>query len=84
MSRLMPYMTNEEVMYSLREYDEHGFESIPEWLQHELQARELPFPTRNPTIHERRDTIQDAKEHRLGNNERIVEDFQDKYHIQRR
>ena len=77
-------MTNEEVMYSLGEYDEHGFESIPEWLQHELQARELPFTTRDPTIHERRDTIQDAKEHRLGNNERIIEDFQDKYHIQRR
>jgi hypothetical protein len=80
----MPYMSNEEVTVALREYDEQGFESIPDWLQHELRSRDLPFEVRHPTIHEKRDTIQDAKEHRIGNNERIIEDFQDKYNIRRK
>ena len=79
MSRLMPYMTNEEITRELWEYDEHGFTDMPAWLQHELQARSIPFQKRQPTEQEMQETIQDAKDHRLAYNERNIQDFKDKY-----
>ena len=49
MSQLMPYMTDEEIVMELYEYDEQGFSDMPSWLRHELQARSLTFPCRPPT-----------------------------------
>ena len=61
-SRMMPHMTNEEVLMYLSEYDEQSFDQLPDWLQQELQ-----------------ETNKDAREHRIMNNERNIEDFKDHY-----
>jgi|TARA_R100000501_G_C2611832_1_gene106260 hypothetical protein len=78
-NKLCPYMTDEEVMAYLAEYDEQGFEAMPDWLKQELQVRDLPIPRREPTDLEKWEAGEDAKEHRHMNNERTIEDFKDKY-----
>ena len=78
-SRMMPHMTNEEVLMYLSEYDEQSFDQLPNWLQQELQVRQLKFGPREPTEEEKFVTIQDAREHRIMNNERNIEDFKDHY-----
>jgi hypothetical protein len=79
MSRLCPYLTDEEVCMHLSDYDEQAFDQIPDWLQQELRVRHILFRSREPTEEEKLTTIQDAKEHRIYNNERNIGDFQDKY-----
>ena len=78
-SRMMPHMTNEEVLMYLSEYDEQSFDQLPDWLQQELQVRQFKFGPREPTKEEKFVTIQDAREHRIMNNERNIEDFKDHY-----
>ena len=72
-------MTDSEVTMYLSEYDERGFEAIPAWLRHEIRARQLTFPRRDPTPQEMDETIRDAREHRIVNNEKTLEDYIDKY-----
>jgi len=43
MNKVKPYMTDEEVSRYLAEYDESGFDDIPNWLQQELRARNLAW-----------------------------------------
>ena len=79
MSQLMPYITNEEIVCKLWEYDEQSFDSLPQWLRLQLRVRNIDFGRREPTPEEMYDTIADAKEHRISNNERNIQDFKDKY-----
>ena len=40
---LIPHMTNQEIAQYLLEYDEKGFQDLPEWLQLKLQSQSLTF-----------------------------------------
>ena len=73
------YMEDEEVREALREYDNHGFEDLPDWLQHELKARDLPHEIRMPTEFEQWETVSDAREHRIVNKELNIQDYLDHY-----
>ncbi len=73
------YMEDEEVREALREYDDYGFEALPDWLQHELIARDLPHERRMPTEFEQWETVSDAREHRIVNKELTVKDYLDHY-----
>ena len=79
MSHLMPHFTDEQIAMKLWEYDEQGYSDIPSWLRHQIEIRNIQFPTREPTPQEKAITVQDAREHRLMNNERTMEDFKHKY-----
>ena len=69
------FMTDEEVRTALREYDEVGFEDLPEWLQTELKARKLSFGPRKPTPMEMEETKDDALMHRILNKEETLDDL---------
>ena len=73
------YMEDEEVREALREYDNYGFESLPNWLQCELIARNLPHERRMPTEFEQWETVSDATEHRIVNKELTVKDYLNHY-----
>ena len=73
------YMEDEEVREALREYDNHGFENLPDWLQCELIARNLPHERRMPTEFEQWETVSDATEHRIVNKELTVKDYLNHY-----
>ena len=73
------YMEDEEVREALREYDNHGFEDLPDWLQRELKARDLPHEIRMPTEFEQWETVSDAREHRIVNKELNIQDYLDHY-----
>ena len=79
MNKVKPYMSDEEVSRYLAEYDESGFDDIPNWLQQELKARNLQIPKRWPTDMEKWETVGDAREHRIVNKELTQEDYKDKY-----
>jgi len=66
-------------MSYLAEYDELGFEELPEWLRHEIRSRDLPIPRREPTELEMWEAEKDAKEHRILHNELTIEDIKGKY-----
>ena len=72
---LIPHMTNQEIAQYLLEYDEKGFQDLPEWLQLKLQSQSLTFQRRDPTPQEAHETEQDAEEHRILNNERTIKDI---------
>ena len=72
---LIPYMTDQEIKEYLSEYDEKGFQDLPDWIQLELQARNLTFQRRDPTPQEMKETEQDAEDHRILNNERTIKDI---------
>ena len=78
-SKLCPYLTDAEVCMHLSEYDEMAFDQIPDWLQQELRVRHIVFGPRPPSKQEMVMTIADAREHRIMNNERNIEDFKDHY-----
>jgi hypothetical protein len=79
MNKVKPYMTDEELHRELSQFDESGFDDIPNWLQQELRARQLPIPKRFPTELEQWETVSDAREHRITNNELTLKDYKDKY-----
>jgi hypothetical protein len=139
MNKVKPYMTDEELHRELSQFDESGFDDIPNWLQQELRARNLawnpnqqqrvkavdnPRPLlvksikvcekamkkkpsntiakrlkiykrvftrmgdmlikirrqrRFPTELEQWETVSDAREHRITNNELTLKDYKDKY-----
>jgi len=79
MSKIKPYMTNEEVNVALTEFGDVGYDDLPSWLKHELIARGLQFPKREPTDLERWETIMDATEHRIMNKELAIEDYINHY-----
>lgn len=76
---MCPRMTDQEVLSYLNEYDELGFEDIPEWLRNEMKVRCIFIAPRRATEHEREVTIADAREHRIMNNELVLQDYIDKY-----
>lgn len=71
------YLSDEELSAYLSEYNERGFDDLPQFLQDELHARQLPVTTRNPTELEQWETINDAREHRIMNKELTIEDYHD-------
>ena len=79
MTKIKPYMTDEELMKALSEYDEVGFDDLPSWIQDELRARNLTFDSRRPTELEQWETVSDAREHRIVNKELTIKDYLDKY-----
>jgi hypothetical protein len=79
MKKIKPYMTNEEVMQELSQYDEYGFVDLPSWLKDEIRARNLPIPKRSPSELEQWETVSDALEHRITNKELTVNDYINKY-----
>ena len=79
MNKVKPYMTDEEVKRYLAEYSESGFDDLPNWLQTELRARQLVFEKRQPTELEQWETVVDAFEHRVMNDELTVKDYLNKY-----
>jgi hypothetical protein len=79
MSKMMPYMTDEELNSYLNEFSELGFDDLPSWLQTELKARQLVVTKREPTELEMWETNSDAREHRIMNKELTQQDYVDKY-----
>jgi hypothetical protein len=63
-----PYMTDEEVRTALRRHDEDRYHELPQWLKHELAARELKFGPRQPSVHDMRDSEFDHRLHRYYGN----------------
>ena len=81
MIKAKKYMSDTEIWLELQEYGDIGYEDMPKWLKNELIARQLTFDTRQPTIQEMLETEQDAKEHRLFNNEMNLDDYKERYHV---
>ena len=74
-------MSDTEIWLELQEYGDIGYEDMPKWLKNELIARQLTFESRKPTIQEMLETEQDAKEHRVMNNEMNLDDYKERYHV---
>ena len=79
MKKIRPYMEDEEVREALRDYEDLGYEDLPDWLQRELIVRDLPHKSRRPSDLEKWDTVSDAREHRIVNNELSIQDYIDHY-----
>jgi hypothetical protein len=79
MSHMMPVHTDQDIIRFVSHYDEQAFEDMPDWLQLELQVRQFKFGPREPTDLEKWETVRDAREHRIMNNEKTLEDYKDKY-----
>lgn len=79
MTKLKPYMTDEEVNEHLAEFGERGFDDIPSWLRHEIKARNLIYKKRIATESEQWETVEDAREHRITNKELTIKDYLNKY-----
>ena len=79
MKKIRPYMEDEEVRRYLRDYEDLGFADLPDWLQRELIARDLPHEIRIPTDIEKWETVSDAREHRIVNQELSIQDYIDHY-----
>jgi hypothetical protein len=78
MDEHMNYLSNEELLETLAEYNEQSFDQLPDWIQEE-QIRQLNFGTRQPTSQETEESIEDGKWHRIASKERTMQDFKDKY-----
>lgn len=78
-SRLIPYRTDEDIRQLISFYDEQAFIDMPYWLRNTIIARNIRFRRRQPTELEMWETIADAREHRILNNEKTLEDYKDKY-----
>ena len=79
MKKMRPYMEDEEVRRYLRDYEDLGYEDLPDWLQRELRARDLPHEVRRPTDIEKWETVSDAREHRIVSKELSIQDYIDHY-----
>ena len=79
MKKIRPYMEDEEVREALRDYEDLGYADLPDWLQRELRARDLPHEIRRPTDLEKWETVSDAREHRIVNQELSIQDYIDHY-----
>lgn len=73
------YSSFDSVYQHLMDNDENSFEDLDRDVQKYLIVNNIMWPAREPTEQEMEETIADAKEHRLTNNERLISDFQDKY-----
>lgn len=73
------YMTDIEVSVALLDYDDVGYEDVPDWLRSELESRNMLVARRKPTELEQWDTVADAREHRIVNKELTIQDYVDKY-----
>jgi len=79
MKKIRPYMEDSEVREALRDYEDLGYADLPDWLQRELRARDLPHEIRRPTDLEKWETVSDAREHRIVNKELSIQDYIDHY-----
>lgn len=74
-----PEITNEKVIELLDGYDELAFDQLPYWLRETVKARGIVFKQHQPDQVAMWDTVDDAREHRIMNNELTIQDFIDKY-----
>ena len=72
-------MSDEEVNRHLSEYGDSGYDDLPDWLRSEVRSRNLLYEKRQPTDIEKWETVSDAREHRITNNELTLQDYKDKY-----
>lgn len=79
MTRLIPYRTDEDIRQLVTYYDEQGFTDMPYLLRETIKSRSITFVRRDPTELEMWETNSDAREHRILNNEKTLEDYIDKY-----
>jgi len=79
MNKVKPYMSDEEVNRHLSEYGDSGYDDLPDWLRSEVRSRNLLYEKRQPTDIEKWETVSDAREHRITNNELTLQDYKDKY-----
>jgi hypothetical protein len=79
MSKMMPVHTDQDILRYVSEYDEQSFADMPDWLCVQMQVREFIFGPREPTELEQWETVADAREHRIMNNEKTLQDYKDKY-----
>ena len=77
------YMNDDEVREALRRFDDCAYCDLPNWLISEMQARNLSFPTRAPHDTEMLETVNDAFEHRVLNNELTITDYLNHYRNER-
>jgi len=74
-------MTNDDVWLHLQEYNDVGYHDMPKWLRNHLEAYDIRFDIRQPTQQEMIETEQDAKDHRILNNELTTDDLMEKYNV---
>ena len=79
LSRLVPYRSDNDIRQLVSQYDEQSFQDMPYWLRETVKARSVTFTRRQPTELEMWETNNDAREHRIMNNEKTLEDYKDKY-----
>jgi|TARA_Y100000310_G_scaffold272045_1_gene286817 hypothetical protein len=79
MSLLAPHFSDNQIAYELLKYDEVAFCDVPRWLREQVIARDMHFPRREPTELEMWETVADAREHRITNNELTIQDYLDHY-----
>jgi|1_EtaG_2_1085319.scaffolds.fasta_scaffold03433_3 hypothetical protein len=73
------WMTDQEINRYLNEYGDKSFENLPAWLRQELAARNLTWPKRQPTSDEFLESMEDARIHRVTNDELTINDLEDYY-----
>jgi len=71
--------TNEEIMSQLDYYNDVAWEDVPHTIREQINARYILIPSREPTELEQWETIEDAREHRITNNEMTIKDITHKY-----
>jgi hypothetical protein len=74
-----PRLSDERIVEYLAEYGDIGFDKLPEWIRSALTSRSITFDKREPTEIEQWETVSDAYEHRVLNNEMTIKDFMDHY-----
>ena len=79
MSKLMPYLSTDHIVKILGRYDEQTFDQLPQRIKLHLRAHDITFKRRGPADLEKLEAHSDAKEHRIMNNQRTIQDFKDKY-----
>ena len=77
--RPVSFMSPEEINSYLNEHGDNSYEDLPYWLRHELSARQLSWPRRIATSDEYFESQEDARIHRVSNNELTIQDYEDYY-----
>lgn len=74
------FLTDDEVRAAVRQREDQSYEQLPDWLQYELQTRNLYTQAREPTLEEIWETNRDWIEYRKQCPE-TLEDLRLKYNI---
>ena len=77
--KVKPDISNKLLIRYINRYGEFGFKKLPKWLQTQIKIRSPIFKRRSPTEIEMWDTVSDAREHRVVNNQLTVQDYLNHY-----